>query len=894
MPGNPSFSCFRDETSGNLSSEGVSLSGKTLTIKDGGDKVECSVDLTGSSAADAASKHFSQPISEHLAAGLNVNFIALNGQDFLFQDGGTKQGLVHHLLGDVFSAAEKADGTSRVQVAMIDVKRNKLTDLLSAGAPGASALRVNASDGERVPSVEGAAVLSVNSAAGAAAVVDAALNRRAQALAQGGLKQVVHTILQVHVSHVSASSQKNAVLTFLNVETATEQGSLQFSAMAQEYANGNKKHAKSADNVLCQAVRTSLGGNARMFAFGAVRSGLGVGAAEITAKTLGALAAIKDTASAKDFKPDAALQDDKQWSASIAATQNTVLALWPADAVKADGKRGTTPHLLSLHTDRLANERTAILMEGGSKRAGRSDAKVKQDLILTGLGIQAEHCTLANMAGKLTVAPAEGASVTVNGSPVVSGSQKTLEHNDRVRLGAFQTFRVVIPGKVGPGDEKFDIVMAETEVQSAAKAAQGSSLSSGDLPPEQQDKIEKLLPMVNEANNMSEELKRDINFMLKMVATQTKAGTGSDVQVQVTYDGNQEALWDADMFLDRVYEMRDIYDQFISRGRDLMYVNSTYTGSQDPFAKPSGEAVVGRAMIYLDAVNHLLAVHETTPIIDYKGFSRGELKVELDLELPNVGDKEMASKFDELERVEKLKGKQLRIKLKVLGIRGLPSNMCQEAYVSFRFFLDEKPMETPKEAKKTINPKFNFEHSWNLVVTDELCNYLASDVLEFVVYAKSSTEGGASKAQEAEATAAAKEKDPAAQIDEDTLNQLQEKEEQLQELKFQLTEQKMEMERKMREANGGVPGSESKTADGKTESVEELKEHIEFLEQKIETLETQKKQLEVQVEDAEDDLNELNQRLDDDEETMQQQLTKIQDLEQQLADAKKSKACAIL
>ena len=32
-------------------------------------------------------------------------------------------------------------------------------------------------------------------------------------------------------------------------------------------------------------------------------------------------------------------------------------------------------------------------------------------------------------------------------------------------------------------------------------------------------------------------------------------------------------------------------------------------------------------MIYLDAVNHLLAVHETTPIIDYKGFTRGELKV---------------------------------------------------------------------------------------------------------------------------------------------------------------------------------------------------------------------------------------------------------------------------
>jgi len=98
--------------------------------------------------------------------------------------------------------------------------------------------------------------------------------------------------------------------------------------------------------------------------------------------------------------------------------------------------------------------------------------------------------------------------------------------------------------------------------------------------------------MVNEANNISEELKRGINFMLKMVAKQGKGGTGSDVQVQVTYSNGDEALWDADTFLDRVYEMRDIYDQFISRGRDLMYVNNKFTGAADPFAKKSDEAVV--------------------------------------------------------------------------------------------------------------------------------------------------------------------------------------------------------------------------------------------------------------------------------------------------------------
>ena len=48
------------------------------------------------------------------------------------------------------------------------------------------------------------------------------------------------------------------------------------------------------------------------------------------------------------------------------------------------------------------------------------------------------------------------------------------------------------------------------------------------------------------------------------------------------------------------------------------------------------------------------------------------------------------------------------------------------------------------------------------------------------------------------------------------------------------------------------------------------------------------------LEEREEDLRDAQQQLDDDEETMQQQLTKIQELEQELAEAKKSKACVIL
>lgn len=894
MPGNPSLTFFR--TAGDLAS-GVSVSGNAVSLPDESDPFTFTADVSGAALCSPDSPF--APAVTQVVAGENVLVVGLHAQQGLFQDGADSSargtGVVGMLVDKLFAEikGKEADGKMRVEISMVDVVRNKCIDLLNtAGGGQKEAVRVSSSDAERGASLVSCARLALASPTDAQKVIQGALARRAHRIAgsSGGQGTVAHTVTQIYWNKVGDATQKSSTLSILSLIPTADESFLGVSALCHEFANGNRKYNKHKDNVLCQLVKTSLGGSAHAIGFaeiGGTQGSATVGDTELTVKTLGAIAAIKDTASSKDFSPDPALADDAKWAERVQQTQQAATTLWPPQALAGEAGRGSTPHLLPLHRDVLVDSRNTVLLEAGSKRAGREDAKIKQDIILHGLGIQAEHCVLKNMSAKLTIIASAGAGVSVNGTKLEEGKEKTLEHNDRVRLGAFQTFRVVVPGKASPADQKFDIAMAEKELQSASSA---QAVAGIDITDSQQDKIEKLLPMVNEANHIAEDLKKDVSFLLKMVAAQ--GGSGSDVQVQVTYGGSQESLWEADTFLDRVYEMRDIYDQFVARGRDLMYVNSTYTGAQDPFAQQTGEGVVGRAMIYLDAVNHLLPVHETTPIIDYKGFSRGELKVDVELQLPNVDEKEMAAKFDELERVEKLKGKQLRINVKVAGIRGLPSNMCEDSFVTFRFFLDEKVQETPKAPKKTINPKFNFEHSWNLVVTDELCKYLSSDVLEFIVYAKSSAlEGGASK--EAEAAAAAAAPDDSAKIDEDTLQQLHEKEEQLQELKFQLTEQKLEMERKMREAKGG-PGASGPSSDGKTESVEDLKEHIEFLEQKIESLESQKKELQSELQDRDDELAEANQQIDGDEETMQQQLSKIQELEQELAEAKKSKACVIL
>ena len=174
---------------------GASVSGKSITVTDGNEKFEFNENISGKALADTDAV-LGNGIVEAALAGKNVNIIALNGQDFLFQDAGTKAGIVHHLVDKVFSGVANA----RVQVTMADFKRNKASDLLAA-KPGAD-ITVNSKDGERVPVIEGAIKAAVGSAGEAVGLINAALLKRASSLAQGGLHQVVHTILQVHVSQV--------------------------------------------------------------------------------------------------------------------------------------------------------------------------------------------------------------------------------------------------------------------------------------------------------------------------------------------------------------------------------------------------------------------------------------------------------------------------------------------------------------------------------------------------------------------------------------------------------------------------------------------------------------------------------------------------------------------
>ncbi|XP_066905264.1 kinesin-like protein KIF13A isoform X5 [Halyomorpha halys] len=103
-------------------------------------------------------------------------------------------------------------------------------------------------------------------------------------------------------------------------------------------------------------------------------------------------------------------------------------------------------YLVNLNADPSLNELLVYYLKERTL-VGARGAPVVQDIQLSGLGIQAEHCVLTIDDTKLYMIPIAGARCFVNGAPVF---EKTLLHNgDRLLWGNHHFFRVNCPKSQG-------------------------------------------------------------------------------------------------------------------------------------------------------------------------------------------------------------------------------------------------------------------------------------------------------------------------------------------------------------------------------------------------------------------------------------------------------------
>lgn len=102
-----------------------------------------------------------------------------------------------------------------------------------------------------------------------------------------------------------------------------------------------------------------------------------------------------------------------------------------------------TPHLVNLNEDPLMSECLIYYIKDGITRVGRSDAKVPQDIRLSGSKISTEHCIFENRDQVVTLIPLRNGPCYVNGIKI--DSPTILKTGSRVILGKFHVFRFQHP-----------------------------------------------------------------------------------------------------------------------------------------------------------------------------------------------------------------------------------------------------------------------------------------------------------------------------------------------------------------------------------------------------------------------------------------------------------------
>lgn len=110
------------------------------------------------------------------------------------------------------------------------------------------------------------------------------------------------------------------------------------------------------------------------------------------------------------------------------------------------------PHLICIDDDILSTGVTLYHLNEGRTHVGKDDAKVKQDIVLRGPGIESEHCILESIECLVTLHPI-AEECYVNGKQVVKPLR--LSQGAVVLLGKTNMFRFNHPGEAAKLRQKF-------------------------------------------------------------------------------------------------------------------------------------------------------------------------------------------------------------------------------------------------------------------------------------------------------------------------------------------------------------------------------------------------------------------------------------------------------
>ncbi|XDV42884.1 hypothetical protein PO909_011472 [Leuciscus waleckii] len=398
------------------------------------------------------------------------------------------------------------------------------------------------------------------------------------------------------------------------------------------------------------------------------------------------------------------------------------------------------PYIMNINEDaQLSGVVKLFIQEEGEWDIGLADNSPRV-ISIRGLGIQEKHAVFSNQQRRVSITPVSGSKVIVNGVPV--SKRIELQHLDRLVLGSNSTYLFIgFPTERSGEDwsrydyDYFQSELAEAEgfhIQSLCED-QGQRPHQPDpsLLPVFYDYI-KLMPMVTEANQMSKELKKGVEFKLEiknLAMTDSKGhDLEKDIAVRVTsLESKQVWMWSKAKFVNRKFLMEEAYQQQVGGGEGAD--RAPLPRERDPFWDPLEPLHLGSAHLWLQSLAFRIPLEEQVEVVGPEGTEEAILQTQLvpcsPMGLPLGED-------DILIDPSELLGKRLDFQLvldQCCGLRWVKEARNRGVQIGFRVFDCPQPLYTPA-IWHNVNPLMDHRVQFTALRTSqELLNYLQSNAL---------------------------------------------------------------------------------------------------------------------------------------------------------------------
>ncbi|GAB5583336.1 kinesin-like protein KIF1C isoform X1 [Prionailurus iriomotensis] len=349
--------------------------------------------------------------------------------------------------------------------------------------------------------------------------------------------------------------------------------------------------------------------------------------------------------------------------------------------------------------------------------------------------ISDKHASFTNSDGKVTVTPHSKCKVVVNGVPIVTKTK--LQHLDRIILGSNSAYLYIgFPSERGSEDlTRFDYDFFQLEraaaegvsVDKLGAASHGDGKADPGMLAVFQDYV-RLMPLVAEANQMGEELKKGLRMELKVKNLAASDSRGHELQkevmVKVTNQRTREVwIWSKAKFINRKFLMEELYQRFLD-GED-----SHVAQEDDPFWDPVEVVHLGSAHIWLQSLAYSMKLEEQVEFMNCEGEEEAVVHVCV---TPCSPAGRACGEEDVVIDPSELLGKRMDFQVglvRCLGVKWLKEDAERGIQMGYRMY-DLSSTFYTKPVWKMVNPQIEETVQFTaLNASQEFLNYLQTNAL---------------------------------------------------------------------------------------------------------------------------------------------------------------------